>query len=1321
MVSLHTRLTDGAYAEHVAFWARALDAFQDDFRVRQPWLSRPAARGSAATVLCSLDDADRERIGHLGRHDDLGVSAVVLAAVSVALAAATRGEQVVIETPQLADAAGSGAEPFVPVVLTADAESTVRAHLQQVAAVLADTYSFQPFPVREFAAFRSPRALPATNVCFALEGLHAATPPGPEHQLRVRVSRAPSLQIALEGVGEALPEDYLHALAALVTRAIRAYGQLDGRLTDVDLIGDDARRALLARGGTPGAAAPTDTIPALFEAQVEQNGAAEALRLDGHSTSYAELNRQANRLAHALTRNYGVTRGDVVGVLTERSPLTIVALLAVLKAGAVYLPIDPDYPEERLQFLVSDARVRALLVHAGHLEQLVSLYETPMFALDLQLETLDTPETNPGGTCAAADLAYIIYTSGSTGQPKGVLLEHGGFINMIRHHVAAFAIEPSDRFLQFYGLSFDSSLFEVFMALLSGATLVLVSREVINDPQQLSAYVATHKVTTLTLPPVYLMTLRPEHLGSVRRYISAGDHGRVEDAVSLARHAAYYNSYGPTETSVCVTHSQVDPARAYGARIPIGRPITGIAIHVLDADLRLVPDGVLGEICISGAGLARGYLNREAQTAAAFVDSPYVAGQRLYRTGDLGAWLPDGTLEVLGRKDNQVKIRGYRVELGEIEAALTAVPKVREAVVVAREDATGHRQLAAYLTSDGALEPTEVRAALQARLPGYMLPAWITVLPALPLTANGKADRRALPDPDVTVKDRHDDGPENDLQASLVRVWQEVLGRSHVGIHDNLFDLGGDSILVIQIVARAREAGLALAPHQLFDHQTIAELAAVATAAGGDEVASAEQGVVVGPAVLAPMQAWFLEQDQPEPFHFNQSICVELPGPIDAAAAQSATAALLVHHDALRTRVRLTEEGWQADIAPVPDEVPWSLVDLSLMDEGAREPAVETGIAAAQRGLRLDTGPMIRVVGFDLGPARQARVCIVAHHLVVDGVSWRILLGDFHTLYSQASRHEALVLPPKSVSFRTWTAHLAELAGQMARDRSAASERNYWRSAVAAVVAALPTDRPMSPAALEARAARSVSRAVDEATTTALLQEVPRAYSTEINDVLLTALALTWRDWTGTGSVLLDLEGHGRGEWLPELDVSRTVGWFTAQYPLRLRLAETDGLAEAIRSVKEQVRAVPSHGVGFGALRHVSEEPGLAAELAALPQPQVLFNYFGQAERGLAAGLQWRVLPRDPASDISPLTRRTHLLEINGVIAEGRLTTTWTYSGRLYDDATIERLAEVYVAHLEALVAHCRTVTTRQFTPSDCPASGLDQQALDALMARLSR
>jgi amino acid adenylation domain-containing protein/non-ribosomal peptide synthase protein (TIGR01720 family) len=701
----------------------------------------------------------------------------------------------------------------------------------------------------------------------------------------------------------------------------------------------------------------------------------------------------------------------------------------------------------------------------------------------------------------------------------------------------------------------------------------------------------------------------------------------------------------------------------------------------------------------------------------------------LYKTGDLARYRPDGNIEFLGRLDDQVKIRGFRIEPGEIETVLKTHAAVQTCCVVVRQDLSG-KSLIAYWVLNGEQEepqPGTLRTYLSQTLPDYMVPKAFVQLEALPLTPNGKIDRRALPAPELQAEADYVP-PRTEAEKILVSIWGQVLGIKQIGIHDNFFEMGGDSILSLQIISQARLQGLHLTPQQVFQHQTIAGLASVATTTSPIQ---AEQGLVLGAVPLTPVQHWFFEQKQPEPHHFNQAVLLKVPATATPAYLEQAVKHLLIHHDALRLRFELGEADWHSTIIHPGEQIPFSVSELSHLSPAEQEAAIEARAADLQASLNLSDGPLLRVVLFKLDPAAdEARLLIIIHHLVVDGVSWRILLEDMEIAYQQISRAQAVQLPPKSTSFKYWAERLAQY--------QALEEVAYW-STRSNGAAALPTDHSLT-GNNTVNSAATVSVSLSREQTEALLRQVPPVYHTQVNDLLLAALALSLAEWTESNTLLIDLEGHGREEIFDNVDLSRTVGWFTTIFPVQLQL-DSHNPAQVIRSIKEQLRQIPQRGIGYGLLRYLAGVP----ELQETPPTEVSFNYLGQFDLlqpaetrlithhpgamghrpgGLGALNSGDTLMTGLASEESgplhsPLGRRGHLLEVNSLVVDGRLQVEWSYSKNIHHAATIERLATCFIRALQTLIDHCLLPGAGGYTPSDFPEAGLTQPELDSLLAAL--
>src|SRR5215216_2514893 len=971
----------------------------------------------------------------------------------------------------------------------------------------------------------------------------------------------------------------------------------------------EQQQLLIEWNDTEAEYADASCIHELFEAQVRQRPDAVAVMLDQQLLSYGELNRRANQLAHYL-QSIGVGPEVPVGLCLERSIDVVVGLLGIMKAGGVYLPLDPEYPSERLSFMLVDSGASVLVTNESLLDSLMQ-HRANLVCLDKDREQIAAqPSENPASGVSPGNLAYIIYTSGSTGQSKGVLVQHRGLCNLSAVQIRYFGVEPESRVLQFFSFSFDASIWDVLMGLMSGATLCIAPQESRISAPDLIALLKEQSISIVTLPPSILATLPAEELPALRSITATGEACTAGIVKRWQAGRRFFNGYGPTETTIGAaflecTDTDREPS--------IGRPYANMEVYILDKNLQPVPIGVSGELHVAGVGLTRGYLNRPDLTAEKFVPHPFSqkSGARMYRTGDLGRYLPDGNIEFLGRMDHQVKVRGFRVELGEIEAVLGQHPLVQEVAVVAREDENDRKRLVAYVATGNGKAPSiqELRSYLKERVPEYMIPAHYVTLEALPRLSNGKIDRAALPVPDHGRPELSASlvGPRNASEAAMCRIWAEVLGVERVGIHDNFFELGGDSIISIQVVARAHQEGLQLSTRQVFQHQTVAELAAVAGRV--TVLGAAEQGVVSGAVALTPIQQWFFAQQREDLHHYNQSVLLQAQRRLVGGLVARCVWELLVHHDALRLRfARAASGSWEAEISGAEAELlrrAFTVVDLSSLAEREWPAVIEAAAAQAQTSFELAEGPLLKVVLFEVGEKGAQRLLIVGHHLAVDGVSWRILLQDLGTVYEQLEAGAAVQLPAKTSSFQEWAARLREY-GQTAEVQG---QVDYWQSRAGGVRVPVDYEERDNRVAQVETVARSLS--VEQ--TRALLQAVPAAYRTQINDVLLTALVEAISGWSGAERVLVDLEGHGREEVLAGVDVTRTVGWFTSFYPVCLERGRGEDMGTVLKRVKEELRRVPGRGLGYLLLKYQREE--WQRELAGA---EVSFNYLGQWDQTLA-------------------------------------------------------------------------------------------------------
>ncbi|WP_342653063.1 non-ribosomal peptide synthase/polyketide synthase [Pseudomonas sp. F3-2] len=1095
------------------------------------------------------------------------------------------------------------------------------------------------------------------------------------------------------------------SIERLHQRFMQLFAQLleqpDAAIGDFELL-DAQDRAQLARANDTARDWATDdcVVHRVFERLAQQHADREALRYGDQVLTYRQLDQRANQLAHYL-RGQGVGRESLVGVAALRSIEMVVALYAVVKAGAAYVPLDPEYPRDRLRYMLEDAGSALLLSHDAVIDDLPVIEGLQVLNLD-RLALDDQPTTAPNVEIHPEQLAYMIYTSGSTGKPKGAGNTHAALFNRLAWMQDAYALGASDAVLQKTPFSFDVSVWEFFWPLMVGARLVMAQPGDHRDPALLTALIEQHQISTLHFVPSMLAAFMAQDdlsgCASLKRIVCSGEAlpaDLARDTLQRLPNAGLFNLYGPTEAAIDVTHwtCRDEP----GAAVPIGRPIANLQIHILDSRLNPQPVGVPGELYIGGAGLARGYHQRPGLTAERFVASPFGHGERLYRTGDLARWRTDGAVDYLGRLDHQIKLRGLRVEIGEIESALLDHPAVSEAVVVARQLSTG-MQLVGYLVLERlgaeAFDEEQLRSQLKQRLPDYMVPAHLVTLERFPLSANGKLDRKALPEPQL--QQRAFEAPLAGVESALAELWQDLLGVRQVGRQDNFFELGGDSILSLQIVSRAKKRGIQLSPRQMFERQTIAELAQVAQVLDRDAAVAQARIEFNRDIPLTPIQHGFFEQPMGRRAHWNQSLLLTPGEALQVPALAQALHALISRHDALRMSfVRQDNGQWQQRYRPEthPDADRAEPVDALLWQREVSADQLTEACDEAQASLDLKDGPLLRAVHFKLADGGE-RLLLVVHHLVVDGVSWRVLLEDLHNAYHQAQAGLDIDLGDKGLSFQRWANRLLDFAYSDA----VLAEADYWRDLPAAPP--LPCANPRGSA--QQSVVQQLQLQLDEARTQALLSEAPAAYRTQINDLLLTALTRAMAHWSGESRALIALEGHGREDLFEGLDPSRTVGWFTSLYPVSLQAH--DDLDAALKHTKETLRAVPHGGLGYGLLRHLRGE--------ALPALDgcVLFNYMGRLQN--SSGL---FMLADESSGAqraadAPLSCE---LSVEAQVRDGRFSLTCSYSGERHEAASIQRLLDAYAVALDEVIEHCRSHSA--VTPSDFPSLDLTQAQLDAL------
>lgn len=1077
----------------------------------------------------------------------------------------------------------------------------------------------------------------------------------------------------------------------------------DERLADVNMMPEEEKFHILSHFNDTKRVYPKNqTIQELFEYQVNRDPDQAAVVYANQSITYGELNKIANRLAWKL-RDKGVQKGKIVGVMAEQSIEMAAAILSVIKAGGCYLPIDPEEPDERIQYKLNDSNVELAIAQSQFVERLKGID-----VLDVDLTANgDVKSTNLPLINHVGDLAYVIYTSGSTGQPKGVMVEHRNVIRLVKN-TNYIPLDGNVRMAKTGAASFDASTFEIFGALLNGGTLYPVQKSILLDAENFDSFLKKNRITTMWLTsPLFnqLVQVKAELFGTLEHLIIGGD-ALVPSFVNQARHKnpnlTIWNGYGPTENTTFSTCYLID--QDFSEQVPIGKPISNSSVYIVNAENQPQPIGVPGELLVGGEGVARGYLNRPELTKEKFITNPFVAGERVYRTGDLARWLPDGNIEFMGRIDHQVKVRGFRIEPAEIETQLLKVTGVIEAVIVTRKDENGQSILCAYFKGDRKLHTEHLRETLSQSLPGYMIPSYFVQVENIPLTANGKVDQSQLPELDVSAgREQEYKEPRNEREELLCHIWEGVLAVEQIGINDNFFMLGGDSIKAIQMSAQLHKHGWKLEMKDLFQNPTIEQVSLLLEPV---KMEQAEQSPIEGDVPLTPIQHWFFERDFTEKHHWNQAVMLHAPEGFKPHLVEKTLCKLVEHHDALRMKFLI--DGIK--VSQIIQEVDKAVPQLEVIQPGGTDEDLEEAILIEseriQSSIDLSCGPLVKAALFQTGHGDHLLIAI--HHLVIDGVSWRILLEDFTTCYRQAEKREEMALPNKTHSIREWSVRLK----QFANSKHLQKERDYWNGLAHYSNSNLPKDKHTDDKRM--RNAETVEFSLSEQETELLTTEVHKAYHTEMNDILLTALGLAIEDWAGQDQIRINLEGHGREDVIEDIDISRTVGWFTTQFPICLDMQYISDLPFQIKRIKEDLRHIPNKGIGYGLLRYLADDQ--QNDGLSLPStPEIGFNYLGQFSDMSADGLS-KQSRLSPGNLISLESEMMHSIDIVGVIQENALQIKVIYNALEYEASTMNQLCENYQEQLFRLIDHCLKHDEGEMTPSDLGDDEMSLEELDRLL-----
>ncbi|ETT55846.1 non-ribosomal peptide synthetase [Paenibacillus sp. FSL H7-689] len=1105
------------------------------------------------------------------------------------------------------------------------------------------------------------------------------------------------LELILEYSVELFKEETIHRMAEhLMTILKRLKTSLDCPLHQLNMLSQQEEHQLLLEFNDTDREQEETYIHQMFEEQAQRTPDGIAIVKKNSKMTFQELDTKTNQLARLL-RSHGAKSETIVGILADASMESIVGLLGVLKSGAAYLPLSPSFPIERTLYMLEDCKAPILLkpsfiqVPKGYKGIIINLDEEALseWPSDM-LEPVHRPH----------DLAYIIYTSGTTGVPKGVMIEHRAFASRIQWQRDQLDLTASDSALQLFPFIFDGFNTSFFTPLLSGSKIILMEEQERKDPHAIRHCIVREKVSYLISIPslfqVIIDNMSKEDIQSLRKVVLAGEKmtkNIVEQSKLKHPDLELINEYGPTEgTIVSTVKRNIQP----GEVITIGKPIANTKIYILDLDGNLVPVGVPGELCIAGVGLARGYLNQDQLTSAKFVINRFAAGQKIYKTGDVARWNSDGEIEYLGRTDHQVKIRGYRIEVGEIEHKLLELPEINAAVVVARQDTEGNSSLRAYFVASERMDTHVVTDYLYDHLPEYMVPKLIKQLEQIPLTSTGKIDQAQLPELQAGPDQRNFIPARNEIEEQLIEAWQEVFKVELIGIHDNFFILGGDSIRAIQIAAYLNKYHLRFDLKDLFKHSTIAELSPYVSYVRTNAVS---QEPVIGEAMLTPIQRWFFGNGFYNINHWNQSVLLFANNKFVTSVVQKVIHTLVRHHDALRMCFPIRDNKRiqvNMDIEHEPQ-----LLIHDFLGRGECSSSIEETASSIQSSINIEAGPLYKFALFhtDYGDY----LLVVIHHLIVDGISWRILLEDFDDGYMKVLKGEGFTLPQKTFPYLEW----ADIHSKYVLDKRNSVETTYWKKINSYDGPQLVTDFANGNGMQ--KDTQTIEVSLTEEWTERLLKQARQAYNTEINDLLVASLGLALFRWKRMDKTLVQMEGHGREELTPGIDMSRTVGWFTSIYPIQLEATDEMELSFVIKSVKEMIRQIPNNGVGYSSFKYLEGEDSVPVI------PDVSFNYLGQFDENAKSGL-FTISESGVGESIDPRTQRLHKIDLVSIVKSNQLVITIGYSQNQYRQASVQAFSNHFVSSLQDIIRHCCEKGNTEFTPTDFGNDKLTFEEVDHIL-----
>ena len=1317
MVNRNVIFTGETFLPYRKFWENKISLLNDPFQLKSASHTFvPVSEKLMDAIHYKLGQEQQKIISKISQDSPLEVFIVILSGCYILLSKYCNTHEVMIKSPLLNKGKREKIyESEIPIIEKLKPDATIKDLILQMNHTVSQSYQYQYFPLDVIFQQNNDRDnILTTNFFIQFNEIHIDHEASGNYDIILnieRLSESKQIQFKIDYNSDMFQKVFIQHLTQHFQNIIDHFKDINIPIKDIDIIGKQEKYQIINQFNDNKSIYPKDkTISEMFEEQARKHPDSTAIFFNGKKLTYKELNERSNQLAHFLKNSYQIHPNDFVGIILERSEEMIIAILGILKSSGAYLPIEPDIPEKRIQHMLNDTNVSVVITNKQF--EILSKDQNQII-LDQFFLTQKESNKNLKHTHQSSDLAYVMYTSGSTGNPKGVLVEQRSVVRLVKNTNYTH-IKADDNILQLSNYAFDGCIFDIFGALLNGAALYMITTDLLYSIEGLCEFIVENRINITFITTALfnkIIDTNPSVIACFDKIYFGGQDASLKHIKTALRYRKNDDSivhvYGPTENTTFSTYYVVHQIQDNWISIPIGKPISNSQAYILDDTLNPVPVGIVGELYVGGDGIARSYLNRKNLTKEKFIDSPFIKGKKIYKTGDMAKWLPDGHIDFLGRIDEQVKIRGFRIESGEIENILLKHTSICQAFVVHRENNNGNKELIAYLTGNEKLNISTIRNFLNHELPDYMIPSYFIQIKSLPLNINGKVDKTALPDPDTFGMDigTEYEPPKNELESQLVHSWEQVLNRKPIGINDNFFALGGDSIKAIQIISHLKQKKLKLEIRNLFLYPTIVEVAGYIST---DFKISDSQKMITGAVPLTAIQSWFFENHTIDRHHFNQSVLLYSSQRLQADALKAVFEKIQEHHDALRMKYIIN----QNDILQENCDLEYPL-DFKIIDLLSSEHAIEKMMCIAnesQAGINLETGPLMKIVLFKLSDGD--RLLIIIHHLVIDSISWRILYHDMVDIYGQLISEKQCYLPSKSCSFKQWSEEMRSYSNR----KEFLKEKDYWKAIESTDLKPLPKDYD----AIEQhhyKDCQTIRFNLSKEDTYALLTKVNQAYNTEINDILLTALACGMKSWHGDNKTLISLEGHGREDIL-DLDISRTVGWFTSMYPVILEISASKDLGYQIKRIKEILRKIPNKGIGYGVLKYMTSSEN-KEDIEFRCKPEVSFNYLGAFDESKDDALF--ILAKESSGH--PMSLEAELIyniEITGEIVEKQLHITVSYNQNLFKYETIKLICDNFQKELIGIIMHCVHIDDAEITPHDIDFDGFDIDELDDFLDDLS-